>query len=174
MILNGTNGHVITNGRLRLTEADRFHASLGGPKTNEGKRRASRNATKHGFTSEAPVIEGESEAGWEEFRDGILTDLRPFGPVEQELAARIASLMWRLRRVTRYEVAAIACNRTVMEKAVLINENFYGPTDDELMATACLPTSRNLAKVQRYETHLDRCRSRTLGDLLELQRRRAT
>ena len=70
---------------------------------------AQQNNTKavtHGFRSERTVIPGmEDEAEWERYLKGITENLAPEGALEQELAARIASLLWRLRRVTRHETA---------------------------------------------------------------------
>ncbi len=43
-----------------------------GPRSDEGKERSSRNATRHGLCSERPVIPGEDAAEWETFRDCVV------------------------------------------------------------------------------------------------------
>lgn len=64
------------------------------------------NAVTHGITSGTPVIEGmESYEAWQRHLDGIVESLSPEGSLEQELAERVAGLLWRLQRVTRYETA---------------------------------------------------------------------
>lgn len=75
-----------------------------GPKTNAGRTAVRQNAISHGISSESPVIGGvESHDEWEAHRQGTLTSLSPQGHLETELAERIALLLWRLRRVARYE-----------------------------------------------------------------------
>src|SRR5918994_1401915 len=81
----------------------------GGPKTEEGKDVARWNATRHGIRSPAPVVPGvEKPEDWDEYRDGMLEDLAPLGSLELALAERVATLAWRLHRVTRYETESIA------------------------------------------------------------------
>lgn len=77
-----------------------------GPRTVAGKRRSKGNATRHGLRAVSPVLPGEDAAGWDAFRAGVVADLRAAGPFETELAERVASLSWRLRRVAAFEVAA--------------------------------------------------------------------
>ena len=88
------------------------HAPLGrgrtGPKTEKGRAIASRNALKHGITSSDPVIAGmERQSDWRRHLDGIVASLAPEGELERALAERVALLLWRLRRVARYELAVI-------------------------------------------------------------------
>jgi hypothetical protein len=49
----------------------------GGPKTANGKRTVSRNALKHGLTSDSPVIPGESHEKWQRHLDGVMHSLQP-------------------------------------------------------------------------------------------------
>ncbi len=75
-----------------------------GPRSQSGKARSSRNATKHGIRSECPVIpEIESIEEWEIHRDAYVEDLEPEGPIETSLAEEAASLVWKLGRVDRFE-----------------------------------------------------------------------
>jgi len=77
----------------------------GGPRTEKGRAVARLNALKHGIASNSPVIPGmEDEAAWRRHRDGIVASLAPEGHLEQVLAERIASLLWRIQRATRYEI----------------------------------------------------------------------
>lgn len=80
----------------------------GGPKTAGGKAVAKLNATTHGMRAEMPVIPGEDVAVWEGHRAAIVDALVPVGSMEDALAERIALLMWRLGRVSRYETAMLA------------------------------------------------------------------
>lgn len=66
-----------------------------------------RFAVRHGLTSDAPVIPGESLDGWVAHRDAIVEDLAPVGAFEAALAEKIAVLLWESRRVSRYEREAL-------------------------------------------------------------------
>jgi hypothetical protein len=74
-----------------------------GPKSSAGKALARLNPVSHGLRSPAPVIPGEDPAEWAAFQDGVVNSFAPADPFQAELAARVASLMWRLRRVIRFE-----------------------------------------------------------------------
>ena len=78
-----------------------------GPKSAEGKKAVAKNAVKHGLFSNETVIKGESAEEFETFRDEMLAELAPVGPVESMLAERYVSLSWRLKRVERMQNQAI-------------------------------------------------------------------
>jgi hypothetical protein len=110
-----------------------------GPKTASGKARVSLNAVTHGLSSARLVVPGESPAEWEMSRQGIVDALGPTGPVELAVAERVATILWRLRRVTAYEGAAI--------------------TERQHLTTASarlLPHPLDIDKIIRFEAHLTR------------------
>ena len=110
-----------------------------GPKTAAGKARVGLNALTHGIASARLVVPGESPTEWEMSRQGIVDALGPAGPVELSLAERVATTLWRLRRVAAYETAAIA--------------------ERQHLATASarlLPHPLDIDKIIRYEAHLNR------------------
>ena len=81
-----------------------------GPRSAAGKARSAMNATRHGLTATSAVLAlvGETAADWAAHRAGIVAALAPVGALETELAERVASLTWRLRRVVRAETATLA------------------------------------------------------------------
>jgi len=79
-----------------------------GPRTAEGKEKASQNAVKHGLLAREAVIVGEDPTEFEAYREGMLGSLAPVGPVEAMLAERVAGLSWRLRRAERLQNIAFA------------------------------------------------------------------
>jgi hypothetical protein len=88
-------------------EANRLNARKStGPRTPEGKERASRNALKHGLLAREAVIQGEDPQEYELHRDEMLGELAPIGPVETMLAERVVGLSWRLLRAERLQNAA--------------------------------------------------------------------
>jgi len=77
-----------------------------GPRTPEGKAAVAQNAVKHGLLAKEVVIKGEDPGEFELYRDQMLEELAPAGPMESMLAHRIVGLAWRLRRAERLQAAA--------------------------------------------------------------------
>jgi hypothetical protein len=74
-----------------------------GPRTTEGKAVVSQNAVKHGLTGREAVVRGENPGEFEFYRDRMLGELGPVGPMESVLAERVVSLSWRLQRAERLQ-----------------------------------------------------------------------
>ncbi len=110
-----------------------------GPKTAAAKARIALNALTHGISSTRLVVPRESCGEWERYRRTMVDALAPIGPVETALSERVASALWRLRRVTAYEEATIA-ERQHLEKA----------------SARLLPHPVDIDKLIRYEAHLTR------------------
>jgi hypothetical protein len=88
----------------RQFQANRLNALKStGPTTEEGKRTSRRNALRHGLTAET-VIDGlEDSEDYRGFEAAIISDYDAETAVERELVLRLASLLWRLRRITAIE-----------------------------------------------------------------------
>ena len=71
--------------------------------TQSGKQQSRRNAMRHGLTAETVVPAIEDRQEFEDFAAGIRADYQPVSTIEHELVARLASLLWRLRRSTLIE-----------------------------------------------------------------------
>ncbi|HKD04387.1 MAG TPA: SEC-C metal-binding domain-containing protein [Bryobacteraceae bacterium] len=69
-----------------------------GPRTEEGKARSSRNATRHGFYAERACILPGEEDEFARLDTALMTELSPEGVLEQVLAEEIMTATWRLRR----------------------------------------------------------------------------
>ena len=140
---------------LTLAESDN---AAGGPRTEGGKEVARWNAIRHGIRSPSPVVPGvEKPEDWREYRDGMLDDLAPAGPLELALAERVAILTWRLHRVTRYETETIARSQESVEEDLASRRRFdsyaRGPIhpEDALAAPKeARRTERVLKKLSDY------------------------
>jgi hypothetical protein len=85
-------------------QANRANAQKStGPKTEEGKSIVSKNATFHGLRSVHSVIDGEDPAEYNDFRNDMIAQLDPIGPMEALLVDRIVHSAWRLRRIGSIE-----------------------------------------------------------------------
>jgi hypothetical protein len=70
------------------------------------------------------VVPGlEKAEDWEEHRDGVLESLSPEGHLENVLAERVALLLWRLHRVTRYERETIALSQEKVEEDLMKSQS---------------------------------------------------
>jgi hypothetical protein len=125
----------------KRAEANRANAARStGPQTANGKARASANAVRHGMLSAAPVVAGESAAGWQTHRSGILESLGPVGLLELRLAERVASLLWRLGRVERFEAGTVG--------AALLEAQGDGRQGDDTPVQRLAQQRRHLARFE--------------------------
>ncbi len=74
-----------------------------GPITQNGKLQSRRNAMRHGLTAATVVPAIEDSQEFERFEAAIRADYQPGSTIEHELVAKLASLLWRLRRATLIE-----------------------------------------------------------------------
>ena len=89
---------------FRQIEANRRNALRStGPKTEDGKLQSRRNSLRHGLTAET-VIDGlEDKEDYSAFEAAVIADYDARTAVESELVLRLASLLWRLRRIISIE-----------------------------------------------------------------------
>jgi hypothetical protein len=93
----------------RLT-ANRLNGQFSkGPTTAAGKTISAANSLAHGLYSSVvlPAI-GESPEEFAALAAAVREELRPDGALQEHLADRIAVLVWRWHRLTRYDSAATA------------------------------------------------------------------
>src|SRR5215470_12691920 len=88
----------------RQFQANRMNALKStGPRTEEGKRASRRNALRHGLTAETVAGCLEDTDDYRGFEAAIISDYDAQTAVERELVLRLASLLWRLRRIIAIE-----------------------------------------------------------------------
>jgi hypothetical protein len=165
-------------------QANRSNAQKStGPRTAEGKEKASQNAVKHGLLAKEAVIQGEDPAEFEMYRDGMLRTLAPVGPVEAMLAERIVGLSWRLRRAERLQNAAFAAleegERTELLEARLEewkqhkgnkrDRDVYGALDENAALVQAVvedfAEARVLDRMLMYERRIESSLYRAMAEL---------
>ena len=140
--------------------------------SEEARRSRKRlNALLHGITSNSPVIPGmETEAAWQRHCDGIVASIEPVGGLEEFFAQRLASLLWRLNRVLRYEVAATMLSVEGTAEAVIAAENYLAGTNlaeggiivpepeivEEQRELRILPSDIHIERITKQERHFHR------------------
>ena len=89
---------------LKQIDANRLNALKStGPRTLEGKQRSRKNAVRHGLTAETVITAIENVDDYQAFETTIVSDYQPRTAADRELASRLASVLWRLRRSTSIE-----------------------------------------------------------------------
>lgn len=86
-----------------------------GPRTTQGQARTKHNAVRHGIFSEMVVLKGESRADFDALLNGLRKDLQPVGTLEGVLVDRLATLLWRSRRLLAAEGAEIQTRAEFVE-----------------------------------------------------------
>jgi hypothetical protein len=94
------------------SKANRSNATRStGPKSASGKSRSRMNSLKHGLTAKQIVIGDEDPTEFQELRDTLEEEFAPLAGLEAQLVDRLALLLWRLRRVPRFEASIIEAHR---------------------------------------------------------------
>lgn len=172
----------------RQITANRLNARFStGPKTVEGKAQSSRNAVTHGLTAYSGLLGAESPKEFFEMRESVLDELVPEGAIESELADRIISILWRLRRIPAFEAAVLA-----WVQARERSQSTYSVGNPRLAGDPTAPLATDYKDIQlvlgrsldafltkdlggklgRYETTLQRQLSALLSELRKMQARR--
>ena len=94
-----------TVNQLRANRANARRST--GPKTVSGKARSSMNACKHGLTAQTVIIGDEDPTQFDCLRKALERDFQPCSIMERELVERLAGIVWRLRRMPKFEAALI-------------------------------------------------------------------
>lgn len=89
---------------LRQITSNRRNAlKSSGPKTEEGKRRSSQNALRHGLTAETVIESMEDQDDYRSFEAAVTAEYEAETVIERELVLRLSGLLWRLRRAGAIE-----------------------------------------------------------------------
>jgi hypothetical protein len=104
----------------RKLEANRANALKStGPRTEAGKARSARNATRHGLLAEAASLLAEPNQELESLLDNYRTDFRPASTHEEMLVRELAVSDWRLRQITRTETGLMSVSMQQAHKSTL-------------------------------------------------------
>ena len=78
-----------------------------GPRSPQGKERSKRNAIKHGVFSGVVLLPTEFRTAFNSLHKGLWEALQPEGKLEEVLVDKLATLLWRHRRLIIAEGAEI-------------------------------------------------------------------
>src|SRR5690349_6920190 len=142
--------------------ANQSNAALStGPRSAEGKQFVSRNAEKHGLTSERFVLNSEEQTKYDALLTRLLGIYKPVDDSERDLVIAVAQNQWRLQRCRRTEAAFLdRCVRELTEADPSLSP------DDAIAAIFTEPAY--MAKMRlflRYQTSIERAYAKACREL---------
>ncbi len=152
------------------TEINRENARHStGPKTEEGKKKSSLNALRHGLTGQIVVMPSEDLEAYRIHLAEFRKDLCPQGSLEAHLVQSLADTAWRLNRV-----AALETNLLTLGIAHASGP-FHAPQhiQEALSIAAALESqAKALNTLSMHSQRLSRQFERTVNQLREIQKTR--
>ncbi len=152
---------MISEKQLEANRRNALHST--GPKTLEGKARASRNNLRHGLTGQITIMPNEDREAHDMFCDELIGGFKPETPIEQQLAQSIAEDSWRLNRVRAIENNMFALGHADQHREIHIALADAKTFQDQA-------AQFNLLTI--YEQRINRSLQRNLKLLHELQAQR--
>jgi len=150
-------------------ESNPNHKSTG-PRTPEGKRKASHNALRHGLTARVVVMPWEDMDAYNDFCRKLMTELAPEGPIEEQYAQTFCDTQWRLNRVRSIEEGMFVLGH--MEQSARIDVGHPQANNSLIAARAFRDHSNVFTNLSLYEQRLQRTLKESLRQLRELQAER--
>jgi hypothetical protein len=142
----------------------------GGPRTPEGRRRSSLNATRHQLTSKVYIATPEESDAYNAHIAAYMEALAPVGVLESELATLIAADRWRCKRAIMVENSIFAQGYLDHAEAIDVDHSQVA----EALAEGKTWTSQahSLSLLTTYEGRISRRADRNMSQLTEMQTRR--
>ena len=140
-----------------------------GPTSPEGKKIASQNGRRHGFTGQVLLETEEDADAYEEYTTKYIANLAPEGFIETDLANSAADTAWRLNRMRAHENNYLAMR--------LARDGHRVETDHAQVHTALIHTevvfdhSKEFCNLALYEQRLTNVLHKNLKVLADLKRK---
>ena len=141
-------------------EANRANSQKStGAKTLEGKLAISGNAINHGLLSNKLVLKGESQEEYHLLLNELLDSLAPVGALEKILIEKIATAIWKHKRLIAAENSSIELDRRLVQSkdinlisAAMVMRILHELSPEDL---AYAPDSEMAEKLEENQTILD-------------------
>ena len=159
---------MITDLQLIANRDNATHST--GPRTPEGKKRSSLNATRHGLTGQVIVMPYEDLEAYNAFVERYINGLDPRNEPEKQLAVDMANNVWKLNRCTSIESGIYAMGHH--DFADRNNADHPEVHAALTAATTYLENSRQLENLSRQENRLRRTLQQSTKLYQDMQDRR--
>ena len=149
-------------------------AKSNGPVTEEGKQNSSKNARRHGLSSNSHVVvlSNEDRGLYKEMLQSFYDTFQPANAVEMDLVQQIAAASWRIRRINGMESAMLELEMDRQRDTIAHDFEFIDETTRQALAIESAAKSGGMALLHRYESRARRAYNQALRNLLDLQRER--
>jgi hypothetical protein len=157
----------MTAAQLNANRENAQHSS--GPRTQEGKKRSSLNAFRHGLTGQIVIHTPEDEEAFKKHCDGIREALAAVGALEIDLAQAIAEDRWRLNRARALENSIFA-----LGQSEYLTQDSGHPQADAALAQGrtWMAHAHQLHLLTTYENRIRRSVEKNTAELRALQAER--
>jgi hypothetical protein len=135
-----------TPAQIAANRANAQHST--GPRTDEGKLRASQNALRHGLCASIPIMHDEGDQDNDKLLDALREEFQPVGPNEEILVYKMAEHFFYSKRAAYLLAEQLDSNDTGDDNA------------------------REIGLMMRYHTASDRGYYRALTELRKIQQER--
>lgn len=138
-----------------------------GPRTPEGKQKASHNALRHGLTGRVVVMPWEDMDAYNAFCKELMNELAPEGALEKQYAQTFCDSQWRLNRARSYEEGILLVDQMENRQAIDVG---HPQANNALMAArAFRDNSKVFSNLTLYEQRLQRAAKEAMRQLEEHQ-----
>jgi hypothetical protein len=136
-----------TSAQILANQANAQHST--GPKTDEGKAKASRNNIRHGLCLGILVLSTEEQAYQRDFEAKMRLEIKPAGAIEETVFAQLVDAHMRLRKIQHW-----------------IGTLMFQHADDPLVVDAA---AAEVNQLTRYRAAAEMQFYTTVNTLMELQ-----
>jgi hypothetical protein len=151
-------------------EATPSRKGIGGPRTPEGRRRASLNACKTLITSKVHLCSPEEQPAFDAHMAACKEALAPVGILETELVAEISKMKWRQKRASSVEDSIFSQGHL---------DHAHNMDTGDAAVDSCLAEGKvwkehahSLMLISLYETRMRRAVEKDMAALEALQAKR--
>jgi len=157
--------------RQARKQARQNGAKAAGTKSPAGIQQSSKNAIKHGLTSNMIVLTNESQAKFDELHQTYIETFQPANGVEMDLIDQMVASQWRLRRIWIMQTAALDLKMDQQETEITKQFNRIDQATRVTVAFNALANDeKSLDLLLRYETTYTRLYQRAMNTLIRLRR----
>lgn len=157
---------------IKQIEANRQNAKKStGPRTSEGKARASLNSIRHGMAAGPhTVLPHENRAEYDAMRTGLIESWQPANAQELQLVEAIAGAWLRMERAMRFEAALFEVQTSDLKRRRRKSRN-PDPSDDHAIAVNLGSPEHELAYRQlfRYQQRAESAYHRAIETLRKVR-----
>jgi len=117
-------------------------------------------ALKHSGYSGTALLPGEDPGDFEKLHNKLIAEFAPVGPLEEDIVADMARLIWRKQNLRTYRLADLTKKRIAKIHSELVPQINYD--------IPLIPDTRDLEKVKAAKKAADEQARKELGALYEL------